>query len=400
MVSKRRFSLKKLCCSAALFLLSVSLGAAEIFVDVDKGDNHNAGGKDTPLKDFGNALAQARPGDTIRMVATPNPVRANFQIRGKGGSPEKPIVIDGGFNTYVGTVPVDGKKWAMISPGLYKQTMKMPENIQLRYFMCFNGKMIRMGRHTKWASAPFKRVEELKDFEWTIVNKEDFYFKIPSGKSLKEVGAEEIALTSGVEMSGEASHYVIRNMIVTHFWNDGYNIHDNCRDVLFENVAALYNGDDGVSAHETCQITIRNFISVGNGNGMCHVADARCAHENVYVAQTDGRDVFMLNAENVLSNVVVEGMAPGGIEFTCDKSGTDAANRLTRCSFLAASPGARMVFSRGGISAAEVDCFNYNASPSFPAGMVDDSAPDVCGKRRDALKRQLFGVFGDRLRLE
>ena len=71
-------------------------------------------------------------------------------------------------------------------------------------------------------------------------------------------------------------------MIVRNFINDGYNIHGECTGIDFYNIAAVDCGDDAVSAHEKCSISVKNLVAIGCSTVVCHVQEAVAAHENVY----------------------------------------------------------------------------------------------------------------------
>jgi len=375
----------------------------EIFVHPFSGSNVNPGTQEEPLRDFSSALAKAQPGDIIRMMPVDVPVRGYFRVPGTSGTALKPIVIDGGFNTFIGTVPVTSQ-WTMVEPGLYKSVKTVSASMLTRYYMCFNGQMNRMGQPGKWSAsaAPLKPVADLNDYEWTIINGTDFYFRIPAGMTPAECEVEEPSLLNGVQLTGESSNLIFRNMIAKNFWNDGFNIHGNCRNIRFENIAALYNGDDGISAHGTCEISVRNYISIGNSTGICHVEESECVHENVYIAGTTGRDIYLLNRKSEIRNLGMDGIAPGGIDITTGSRDPSSAIRetfLENCFFFSPASGARRVLnSKNKITASQVLSFNYQPA-TLPSGWVDTDDPETLRQNISTIKDQLFAIFGSRLQL-
>ncbi len=387
--------LNKLIAITFLFLFMGAVTADEIFVDVDLGKDENQGDRVAPLKTFPAALAKSLPGDTIFILPVSHPIPTALVIKNKKGLPDKPVIIDGMMNTLVGTRAVSGKDWQEVSPGtgLYHRQQSSPPT-GTRYFMRFNGKMERMGRHTKWKGAALKKIEELKDYEWTIAGKNDFYFKIPAGMKSSEVQAEEPFFESGVKMSGECAYLVVRNLIVRQFWNDGYNIHDNCRDILFENVAALENSDDGVSAHETCQVKIKNMVSIGNGTGFCHIQQSECEHENVYIAGSDSRDIYLLNSRNGLKNVIVNGNAHGAMEFR------DGRVTLDDCLFLNRRPGVRLGFFKCETRAAGTEIAQYVIEGTLPDGVGVAESPEALQRKIEKSRASILAVFGDKIGLK
>jgi hypothetical protein len=388
-------TLRKMIAITLCLVFMSMLNAGEIFVNVDHGKDENRGDRIAPLKTFPVALSKAQPGDTVFILPANHPIHTSLVIRNKKGLPDKPVIIDGMMNTLVGTCQVSEKDWQEVKSGvgLYHRQIKKPPT-GTRYLMRFNGKMERMGRHTKWKGAELKKPEDLKDYEWTIVGKNDFYFKIPAGMNPPTAKVEEPVYCNGVEISGESAHLIIRNLIVRQFWNDGYNIHHNSRDILFENIAALENSDDGISAHETCQVKVKNMVSIGNGTGFCHIQQSECEHENVYIAGSDSRDIYLFNSSNVLKNVIVEGNAPGTMEFR------DGRETLTDCQFLNLRLGVRLEFLKCEIQAARTEIAKYAIKGILPAGIVIAGSQEALQQKIEITRSQILAVFGDKLKLE
>lgn len=377
-----------------VFSMSV-ITAADVFVDFNNGNDRNSGSREAPFRSFPVALDKAVPGDTVFILPSAKPINATLIIKNKKGLPDKPIIIDGMMNTLVGARAASEKDWREVKPdtGLYHRQLSNPPTGD-RYFMRFNGKMERMGRHTKWKGAALKKPEDLKDYEWTIVGKNDFYFKIPAGMKPAGAKVEEPFFTSGVEMYGECAYLTVRNLIVRQFWNDGYNIHFNCRDILFENIAALENSDDGVSAHETCKIKVKNMLSIGNGTGFCHVQQAECDHENVYIAESDSRDIYLLNSVNRLKNVIVEGSAPGDMEF---RAGSES---LADCRFLNIRPGVRLLFFQCQAQADRVLFSGYVTGKDLPDGVSAAVNPGSLLQDIAASRQKIMAIFDGKLNLK
>ena len=89
------------------------------------------------------------------------------------------------------------------------------------------------------------------------------------------------------------SHIIIRNLTVKHAGNDGFNIHGDRKGIRLENVRALSNADEGISAHETAEIEVVGAEIAWNGSASGGVADVnesvtsyrKCiVHDNAGVA--------------------------------------------------------------------------------------------------------------------
>lgn len=69
------------------------------------------------------------------------------------------------------------------------------------------------------------------------------------------------------------SHIIVRNVTAMHAGNDGFNIHGDRRGIRLENVRALSNADEGISAHETTEMDVIGAEVAWNGSAAGGVAD-------------------------------------------------------------------------------------------------------------------------------
>jgi hypothetical protein len=103
----------------------------------------------------------------------------------------------------------------------------------------------------------------------------------------------------------------------THVYNDGYNIHGHCEDVLFENIRAIECGDDGISAHETAQYRVEGFVSIGNSTGICDTGSGATTYNRVFIKGCLGHDLYFLDSGRyAVSNAVVISSASRALVVT------------------------------------------------------------------------------------
>lgn len=280
-----------------LLALSLPLQARDIHV-----------GKDADAPTIHHAIKLAAPGDTIHLE--PKMYRDYAGFYGKKGEAGKPITLDGHGATLEGSDPIDPAKWREVSPGLFANHDLMPglsDAVIGRWFFIFDGRMQHMGRTSKGKQAPLKKPEELQAGEWTFVKDPSrekppskaiygtFYLKVAAGQSLVDAKVFAPMRSAGVQMSGDNAHLVIKNLTATHPYNDGFNIHGDCRDVVFENIRAIECGDDGISAHETAEYRVDGFVSIGNSTGICDTVAAKTSYNRVFIADCIGFDLFFLD---------------------------------------------------------------------------------------------------------
>lgn len=285
-------------------------------------------GKDSPT--IAHAIKVAMPGDTIHLE--PKVYRDYAGFYGTKGEPGRPITLDGHGATLEGSDPIDPVKWREVSPGLFANEDLMPglsDAVIGRWFFIFDGRMQHMGRTSKGKQAPLKKPEELQADEWTFVKDPSrekppskaiygtFYLKLPTGQSLAEAKVFAPMRSAGVQMSGENAHLVIKNLTATHPYNDGFNIHGDCRNVAFENIRAIECGDDGISAHETAEYRVDGFVSIGNSTGICDTVAAKTSYNRVFIADCIGYDLFFLDDGRYrLTNAVIYSKAQNPFTVT------------------------------------------------------------------------------------
>lgn len=287
-------------------------------------------GKDKDAPTIAQAIKLAQPGDTIHLE--PKVYRDYAGFHGKKGEPGKPITLDGHGATLEGSDPLDPAQWTEVSPGLFANDHLIARNddaIIGRWFFLWNGQMNHMGRTSKGRSAPLKKPEELQPGEWTFVKDPSrekppsrqiygsFYLKLPAGQKLADAQIFAPMRSAGVQFSGDNAHLVIRNLTATHPYNDGFNIHGDCRDVVFENIAAIECGDDGISAHESAQYHVDGFVSIGNSTGITDTGTAQTSYTNVFLAKNIGFDLFFLDeGRYTLTNALVISSAQNPLSIT------------------------------------------------------------------------------------
>lgn len=318
---------------SVITVAAISLGAAELKVDYSRQDK-------AAYPDFRAALNVAKDGDVVKIVKVDFPIRDAVEIKNRSN-----ITVDGSFNTFSGVRKAGRNLWKQISPGLWKREVRLSQGIAMRYFMVINGRMERMGRFFKAkCTAAYKKVEELENNQWTIIadpasqNKNTFLYSIylkldPKFSSPAEAGVYEPQLScmSGVALSGKSSGITIKNMICRNFWNDGYNIHGKVKSAVFDTICAIDCGDDGVSAHEDCEIDVKNYLSFGNSTGICHIDRAVSRHTDVYIESALGREIYLKSVPenhttNIFKNVCVNSSSAGGVTLGAGAGSIDVEN--------------------------------------------------------------------------
>jgi len=310
------------------FLLSLFCVATaystDIYVDPVLGDEHNNGlvskakGADGPVKTIARGIKLAQPGDTVHLV--PVVFKESAVFNNRAGEPGKPITLDGHGATLDGSEDLHPDDWPEVAPGLFRNDhlLRLDDAVIQRWFFLWDGKMNHMGRSSKGLRPDFKKPEDLQPGEWTFIKDDSrkqpdsanifgaFYVKLPPGQKLADAHIAAPIRSAGVQMSGTNKWLVMRNLIATHVYNDGYNIHGSSRDCIFENIRAFECGDDGISAHDDCQFGVDGLISMGNSTGIADTGDSITEYNHVFIRDCLGIDLLFFGTNrHVIQNGVV-----------------------------------------------------------------------------------------------
>jgi hypothetical protein len=222
-------------------------------------------------------------------------------ILNQGGTAEKPAIFDGnGMVIDLGTDITDspwqinGDIWTLpklpppnapIMAGQYaalfidEQPVAVPRDLE--------AEANQPNRKSRCYVTPSK----LKPGQAGFTEEGGLYFRWPVGKL---PGKSRIILppkegTSAVTIA--CSHIIVRNITAKYASNDGFNIHGKWVGVQLEDVKAFSNGDEGISAHDEVEMSVRRAEVAWNGSTAGGVADVnQCvtAYENCILHDNAG----------------------------------------------------------------------------------------------------------------
>jgi hypothetical protein len=293
------------------------------YVNPDTGDDrHNgtapAGTKgDGPLRSIARAIRLAGPGDTIDLAKAVYHEPIGFYGK-KSGEPGRPITVDGHDAVICGSVALDPQSWTRVGPGLYrnvtlfKTVLHSKWEFVARFSFVFDGKLQRMNHSVKAPKVPWKAPAELQPGQWTYRqdDADAYYLKIDPAKTLADYRIEVPVMVSGVQIDGSIAHLMFKNITVTHVINDGFALRvsppgGKVYDIRYENIRAVDNCDDGLSAHGDCEVQIDGFYCEGCSTGIA--TSGMSVNNHVVTRNIHGIDLLFGQGKHVVTNSRIEG---------------------------------------------------------------------------------------------
>jgi hypothetical protein len=182
---------------------------------------------------------------------------------------------------------------------------------------------------------PITIKERLKPGQCTVESG-TVYYHLPAEKSFESLSIECVVRANGVHLSGTTAHVVIRNLHVSRFSNDGFNIHGQAHDILFQNITATHCFDEGYSAHSDAETAVEGGRLVFNASGLTDVGRARTRCRDMLIAFNDGIGYLGMDATHEdLENAI---LVDNGLQL----GGGGPESRLRASNVLAVSTGLPM----------------------------------------------------------
>lgn len=237
------------------------------------------GGAD--FRSLAEVASVVRPGDTIQIVPGSGPYRETLFIR-QSGRPDAPITVDGGGELITGFDPLKGFHQ---ENGQWVCELPCPFPCVLTY----RGERLRQDATTK----EFTRYAILASDGRHLILKDGVF---PEGWEIS-IRREAVRILN-------SSYHVYRNIRTSGCLNDGFNLHGAGQELIFENIEAFQNLDEGFSAHDqiVCEIRQGNFWD--NDNGIGNVASCSMKATDILSHNNLGWGVWLgKKTTSVLSNI-------------------------------------------------------------------------------------------------
>ena len=291
--------MKRLAIVLAVAAMMSLAEAVQYYVDNRKGDDINDGmSAERPFKTLAKATALLKAGDTLD-IASGEPYRESLVIS-VSGTAKAPIAIRGNGAVLTGLEPVPDSAWQRRGDGLFFAPNKACWGALQPQLIDRTGKVLTVSSYRTIKS---ERAKTLKPGE-AMWNAEGVWYRAREGETPVGKGLCGYFRESGVKISN-CSHITVEGIVAERFANDGFNVHGSCHDLVFRNVEARWNGDDGFSVHDDVEAQVRGGHFHHNSDGIADVHGSQTFYSDVLVEDNLSFGVGFYGGLRVLRDSIV-----------------------------------------------------------------------------------------------
>ncbi|MFT5128006.1 MAG: hypothetical protein ACI8W8_001614 [Rhodothermales bacterium] len=257
----------------------------------------------------------------------------------EGGTPHKPAIFDGQGMTIDLSIVVTDHDWQKLPRGIWRSQPGLLSEHGLKPRIAGQTAGIFVGEtpitiprdleteklHPDKKSRCYFPPDQLEPGQMGYADDGSLYFRWPKGvPSNRRLYLPPKAGTNCVSIA--CSHIIVRNLTAKYAGNDGFNIHGDRRGIRLENVRALSNSDEGISAHETTEMAVIGAEIAWNGSVSGGVADVNASmtrYRDCIVHDNAGAGFYFSGKSHHVTNTRIYNQAKEfavqrGTEFTTD----------------------------------------------------------------------------------
>ena len=293
--------------------------AADWFVhaSAEIGDDEAAGSRDKPLATIQRAVTLATAGDTIHLI----PEGALFRQTVLLNTGDDGLTIEGNHCVLSGADILGDDDWEEAGDGLWKKRVAVPR--WNRFFLIVDGRPQTMNRTPATRDGtPFPAEDDLQygEFRFDAIEGDETMGWLTVKADVKSTLLEWGARPNGLATGGKLRGLVVRRLKARHCLNDGFNIHGDARELVFEQIEGFENFDEGFSAHDTCEAVIRDSRFFVGDHAIADVNSAETRYERCFFGSAVNCSVLFQGGIHSLVDCVIEiggtetalAISPGG----------------------------------------------------------------------------------------
>jgi hypothetical protein len=284
---------------------TVPATAADWYVHADTklGDDEASGSRDKPLAMIQRAVTLAEAGDTIYLL----PEGALFRQTVLLNTGDDGLTIEGNDCVLSGADVLGSDGWESAGEGLWKKRVAVPR--WNRFFLIVDGRPQTMGRTCATKDGtPFPLAEALQpgEFRFDPIDGDEKTGWLTVRVDVKSTELQWGTRPNGLATGGKLRGLVVRRLKARHCLNDGFNIHGDARQLVFENIEGFENFDEGFSAHDTCEAVIRDSRFFVGDHAVADVNTAETHYERCFFGTATNCSVLFQGGIHSLTDCVIE----------------------------------------------------------------------------------------------
>lgn len=283
---------------AGIILAIVAAVGLEYYADPVRGDDgHDGRTAARAFRTLRRATAALKAGDVLNL-ATGAVFRESLMLP-DGGTAAAPIVIRGNGAVITGLEQIPDGEWIDQGRGIYHHPNATCWGALQPRIIDRGGRDITVatGRRVTRDPATLKPGE-------AIWNTKGIWYRAEDGRT--PTGLMGTFRESGVKATGQ-SHVVVEGLVAERFANDGFNIHGSSHDLVFRNIEARGNGDDGFSVHEDSETQVRGGWFHHNADGIADVHASQTSYSEVLVESNELFGVGFYGGLRMMRDSIIRG---------------------------------------------------------------------------------------------
>lgn len=270
--------------SVATVMAEIMNPSRVLFVNNERGNDRWDGlapepgleGERGPFRTIQKAFDSVRLSDRIDIANTGIPYQGGNRLSRIGGTPERPMVIEGNGAVICGLDRIPPERWKWVDDRVFSTDFWPMSNV-LKGHKDFP---FWIGTPQIWwvedQPAPNVRSEvELRNtpgaFFWNKAEK-TVWFNLPADQALEDLKVRIPVHSTGLNIHGSADYVVVQNLHSRFSSNDGFSAHGHAKNLLFRNCIATDNCGQGFSMHDNIRAIVEDSLAERNASsGACDV---------------------------------------------------------------------------------------------------------------------------------
>jgi hypothetical protein len=289
-----------------VFVLTRGSQAADWYVHAKSGKDTAQGTLQDPFGTIQHAVERAQPGDTIHLLPRGAVYRQMILLKDK-----RDLTIHGNDCTLTGADPLPIEGWEKLSTGLHRR--RVPIAKWGRPLLVVRGLATRMGNSAS-VNQPYPAPEMLRagEFCWQPIDAKTGWITVRGSLNDLELAVRP----AGVATAGSCRNITIRDLHARHVTNDGFNIHGDCRQMHFIHVTGYECFDEGLSAHDTCEVFVADGEFWGNDQAIADVNAADSYYTRCKFRDSISAEVVFRGGTHRLEECTIVAAAPTAFSLT------------------------------------------------------------------------------------